>query len=246
MRKQLDNTALWNEAAKGGALLGAVSVGCLCLKEWAVTTESAFLIQAAAIVLWAVEFFGCILLMKKLMLDLRDRYEGVKMEHTYRLGRRMALLSGLLLASAQALFILRMPPEKIDTMFSEVTGALGLTASDQEDLGGMLDRLPLYTFLFQWAYRFLYGTLLAGFLSRYIFLQRLLGGTIIGREFPQPPEEQSGAGAPDAPDEQCGEQPESPEEQSGAGNPAGPEPPSANSEEPDHQDIEDENRPDEP
>ena len=201
MRK-LDNTALWNEAAKGGALLGAVSVGCLCLKEWAVTTESTFLVQAAAVILWAVEFFGCILLMKKLMLDLRDRYEGVKMEHTYRLGRRIALLSGLLLASAQALFIMRMPPENIDTMLAQVSGSLGLSASDLENAGGMLDRLPLYTFLFQWAYCFLYGTVLSSFLSRYIFLQRLFGGSLDIREFPQPdnrPDDQS------QPDEPSGE-----------------------------------------
>ena len=213
MRK-LDNTALWNEAAKGGALLGAVSVGCLCLKEWAAVSESAFLLQAAGIVLWAVEFFGCILLMKKLMLDLRDRYEGVKMEHTYRLGRRMALLSGLLLASAQALFILRMPPESIDTMLSQATESLGLTAADLENAGHLLDRLPLYTFLFQWAYCFLYGTLLAGFLSRYIFLQRVLGGSFIGREFPQQPDEQQGQELDQEPGQEPGRQsgPESPED----------------------------------
>lgn len=196
MQKVLDNTALWNEAAKGGALLGAVSVSCLCLKEWAGTTESAFLMQAAAVVLWAVEFFGCILLMKKLMLDLRDRYEGVKMEQTYKLGRRVALLSGLLLASAQALFILRMPPENLDTLMDTVGSSFGLTSADRENLGGMLDRMPLYTFLFQWAYCFLYGTVLSSILSRYIFLQRLLGGTLIGREFPQP-EDQDGDSLPE-------------------------------------------------
>jgi len=206
--QKLDNTALWNEAAKGGALLGAVSVGCLCLKEWAGTTESALLVQGAAVILWAVEFFGCILLMKKLMLDLRDRYEGVKMEHTYRLGRRCALLSGLLLASAQALFILRMPAESIDTMLAEVSGSLGLTAADRENASGMLDRLPLYTFLFQWLYCFLYGTVLSSFLSRYIFLQRLFGGSFEIREFPGPDSQPD-----DQPQEQPEEQPGEPEDQ---------------------------------
>ena len=231
MRK-LDNTALWNEAAKGGALLGAVSVGCLCLKEWAGTTERALLVQGAAVILWAVEFFGCILLMKKLMLDLRDRYEGVKMEHTYRLGRRAALLSGLLLASAQALFILRMPPESIDTMLSEVSGSLGLTAADLEKAGGMLDRLPLYTFLFQWLYCFLYGTVLSSFLSRYIFLQRLFGGSFEIREFPGPDSR---------PDEQPQEEPEDPSEDQ----PGEPEDQPDNRPENQPEDPQDDNRPDE-
>ena len=212
MKGKLDNTLLWNEAAKAGALLGLVSISCLALKELAGMSGSAFLVQAAAIILWAVEFFGCILLMKKLMLDLRDRYEGVKMEHTYKFGRRAALLSGLLLASAQALFILRMPPESIDTMLSQVSESFGLTAKDMENAGGILDRLPLYTFLFQWAYCFLYGTLLSGFLSRYIFLQRLLGGGIIGQEFPgadnrpDSPDEPQDNNGPDDPSEDPDEQ----------------------------------------
>lgn len=43
--------------------------------------------EAAAIILWVVEFFGCILIMKNIMLRFRDKYEGVKMEDTYKLGR---------------------------------------------------------------------------------------------------------------------------------------------------------------
>jgi len=191
MSKKLDNTVLWNEAAKAGALLGAVSVGCLVLKELAGMSGSAFLVQAAAIILWAVEFFGCILLMKKVQLDLRDHYENVKMEDTYRLGRRAAVLSGLLLASAHALVMLYMPQETMDEMVSELTGAMGMTASQKEQVDGMLGQLPIFTFLFQWAYCFLYGTVLSSIMSRYIFLQRLFGGPFQG-----PPKDE------DTPDEQ--------------------------------------------
>lgn len=178
---KIDNNTIWNEAAKAGAWLGAVSIGCLLLKEGAVLSGSSFLIQAATIILWAVEFFGCILLMKKLMLDMRDRYEGVKIEHTYTLGKRAALLSGLLLASAQALIIMRMPPEAIDEMLSQFTGSL--TAAQKESVEGMMDSLPLITFIFQWLYCYLYGTVLSSILSRYIFLQKLFGGNITIRTF---------------------------------------------------------------
>lgn len=190
MKGKVDNTILWNEAAKAGALFGALSVSCLVLKELAGTSGSAFLVQAAAIILWAVEFFGCILLMKKVQLDLRDKYQGVKMADCFRMGRRAALLSGLLLASAQALIILYMPQETLDTLVGELSSAMSMSPSQQEQVDGMLDKLPVMTFLFQWLYCYLYGTVLSSIMSRYIFLQKLFGG-------PFPP-----SGDEDTPDEQ--------------------------------------------
>ena len=189
MKKTLDNNTLWNEAAKAGAYLGAVSVGCLALKEWAGTSGSSFLIQAASIVLWAVEFFGCILLMKNLMLSLRDRYEGVKIQDTYKLGRRAALLSGLLLASAQVLFILQMPQAEMDEFVIQVTAALPVGSAGREEVEGMMDKLPVITFISQWIYCFLYGTVLSSILSRYIFLQKLFGGNFPPRDGNTPDEQ---------------------------------------------------------
>ena len=180
MKGKLDNTTLWNEAAKAGALLGLVSVSCLVLKELAGMSGSAFLAQAAVVILWSVEFFGCILLMKKVQLDLRDKYENVKMEDTFRLGRRAAALSGLLLASAQALIILYMPQETMDTLVSDISQAMSMTSSQKEQVEGMLDKMPLYSFVFQWLYCFLYGTVLSSIMSRYIFLQKLFGGPFDG------------------------------------------------------------------
>ena len=176
MKKQLDNTVLWNEAAKAGLLLGAVSIGCLLLKEWTAVAAGQFWQQAAGIVLWAVEFFGCILLMKKVMLSLRDRYQDVRMADTYKLGRRTALLSGLLLASAQALILLKMPQGEMATMLDQAVQTMKLSSADRDTLDSMVDRMPLLTFIFQWLYCYLYGTILSSILSRYIFLQKLFGG----------------------------------------------------------------------
>jgi hypothetical protein len=39
-----------------------------------------------------------------------------------------------------------------------------------------VDRLPLYTFIFQWLYCFLYGSLLSAIMARYIFMQDLFQG----------------------------------------------------------------------
>lgn len=170
-----DNTVIWNESAKAGLLFGAVSVACLGLKELSALSGSAFLVQAAAIILWVVEFFGCILLMKRFMLDFRDKYEGVQMADTARLGRRMALLSGLLLASAQALFIMQMPQEEMNALVDQLSSAMSMGASEREAMDGVIPRLPVLTFVFQWLYCYLYGTVLASILSRYIFMQEVLG-----------------------------------------------------------------------
>jgi len=190
MKKTLDNNTLWNEAAKAGAFLGGTSVGCLALKELAGMSGNNFLITAAAIILWAVEFFGCILIMKNVMLALKDRYEGVKMEDTYKLGRRAALLSGLLLASAQTLFILKMPEADMNDFVNQLSTALPMGASDREAMEGMMDKLPVVTFITQWIYCFLYGTVLSSVMSRYIFLQKLFGGTFPPREDDTTPDDQ--------------------------------------------------------
>ena len=180
MKGTIDNSTIWNEAAKAGALFGAVSIGCLLGKEFSALSGSTFLVTAAAVILWAVEFFGCILLMKNLMLRLKEKYEGVKMEHTYKFGRRAALLSGLLVASAQALIIINMPQEDMTSLFSEVTASL--SSAQREQVEGMTDKLPIYTFLFGWLYCFLYGTILSRIMSRYIFVQNLFQGNINNEE----------------------------------------------------------------
>ena len=175
MKRKMDNNAVWNEAGKGALYLGGLSVLCLSLKEVSALSGSNFLITAASVILWVVEFFGCILLMKRSMLDFRDKYEGVQMTDTARLGRRMALLSGLLLASAQALFIMKMPQEEMNTLVDQLSTAMSMGASEREAMDGVLTKLPVYTFVFQWLYCFLYGTVLASILSRYIFMQEGFG-----------------------------------------------------------------------
>ena len=170
---KLDSKTLWNEAGRVGFVFGGFSSLCLVLKEGAGLTGSSFLVTAAAIILWAVEFFGCILLMKKYMLDLRDKYDDVTMVDAYRFGRRVALLSGLILAAVDALLIMKMPQETVTSVMSELSAAMpaGMGHVSEDDLGRLVDKLPLYTFLGQWLYCFLYGSLLSAIMSRYIFLQ---------------------------------------------------------------------------
>ena len=173
VKMKLDNKTLWNEAGRVGFVFGGFSSLCLVLQEGAALTGSTFLVQAAAIILWAVEFFGCILLMKKYMLDLRDKFDDVTMVDAYRFGRRVALLSGLILAAVDAVIIMKMPQDTVESVISELNTAVSgkLGAGFEGEVGKFVDKLPLYTFLGQWLYCFLYGSLLSAIMSRYIFLQ---------------------------------------------------------------------------
>jgi len=170
---KLDSKTLWNEAGRVGFVFGGFSSLCLLLKEGAALTGSTFLVQAAAIILWAVEFFGCILLMKKYMLDLRDKFDGVTVEDTYRFGRRIALLSGLILAAVDAILIMKMPPETVESVVTELNTAITskMGAGYEGEIGRFVDKLPLYTFIGQWLYCFLYGSLLSAIMSRYLYVQ---------------------------------------------------------------------------
>ena len=173
VRMKLDSKTLWNEAGRVGFVFGGFSSLCLVLKEASALTGSTFLVQAAAIILWAVEFFGCILLMKKYMLDLRDKFDGVTVVDTYRFGRRVALLSGLILAAVDTVLIMKMPQETLENVVSELSTAITskMGAGYEGEIGRFVDKLPLYTFIGQWLYCFRYGSLLSGIMSRYLYMQ---------------------------------------------------------------------------
>lgn len=188
MKKNLDNNALWNEAAVTGLFFAAVSIACLMGKQLVAGTGKLLLIQTVGVVLWIAEFAGCIVLMRKRMIRLRDSYYGVTIQDSYRFGRRAALLSGLLVASAHALIIMKMPADAMDTMIGQVSQQLQLSSSEIDSMGRVVDNLPLGTFIFEWIYCFLYGTVLSAIMSRYVFIQRLFDGT--PDDDPNAPDEQ--------------------------------------------------------
>lgn len=174
MEGRAGNNDIWNEAGKGALYVGGLSVLCLTLKELSGGSGSSFLVSAASVILWMVEFFGCIYLMRRAMLVFRDRFQDVTPDQTVRLGRRIALLSGLLLASAQALFVMQMPQDSVQALFDQIGERMQFTAEQMEQAAAVLDRLPVFTFVFQWLYCWLYGSVLSSILSRTLFLQDLM------------------------------------------------------------------------
>ena len=169
----MESNTIWNEAGKAGLVFGGFSSLCLSLKELAGLSGSNVLIQAAAIVLWAVEFFGCIVLMKRYLILMRDRFNADEVD-CRSFGKRTALLSGLILASVQTVFILKMPPETLNEAIATASASLGASAKDQMEAA--LDALPAVTFFAQWFYCFIYGTILSSILTRYVIVEEIMNG----------------------------------------------------------------------
>jgi len=72
-----------------------------------------------------------------------------------------------------AFLIMKLPQDTVADVVNELTSSVTaqLGSGYAAQMEQVVDRLPLYTFIFQWLYCFLYGSLLSGILSRYIFLQ---------------------------------------------------------------------------
>ena len=100
MKETIDNRTIWNNAAKTALVFAAVTIVCNLLKRGlAALNPPSFLLMLGSFVLWAAEFIGCIYLMIFFMKKLVRDYEGVINTDTYKYGRRIALLSAIVIAS---------------------------------------------------------------------------------------------------------------------------------------------------
>lgn len=179
MKEAVSEKNIWNDAARIGIVFGLFSSACLGLKELSALSGSTFLVGLVGIVLWAVEFFGCIWMMRHFMIAEAKKYQGMQQRDLYKFGRRVALLSGLILAAVNAYAVSLVPPEMMEETLSAVASSVpgGMQAEAQEQIGSMLDKFPLYTFVGQWLYCFLYGTILSAIMSRYVFMYSIITGS---------------------------------------------------------------------
>ena len=77
----------------------------------------------------------------------------------------------------------------MNELIDQMVQAMPMGTSGRSELESMMDNLPIITFFSQWIYCFLYGTVLASIMSRYIFLQKLFGGPFPPKESDTPDDE---------------------------------------------------------
>ena len=173
MKQKPDNSTIWNRAAVLGLAFGAISTACLVCKYISMLRlgEHAMVQNLVNGLLWAAEFFGCIFLMRSCIVSFRMAWPGSSINDAVKFGRRIALLSGLILASAEAISIMNMPQEEINASIESIASDMSsrLGSQEREQLMSLSDYMPQVMFFSQWLYCFLYGALLSSALATYIY-----------------------------------------------------------------------------
>lgn len=168
MKENLTNGASWNEAAKAGLILGAISSAYLGLTELFTLIGSPVLQGFLKTVCWAGKVGLCIWLMVFLMKKFAGKYSGVSNSDTFRFGARTALLSALIVAAVYAAVLIFTPPETVEQTFDAITSQLAgqLDSNSLQMMDSIKENMPVLTFFSQLIYCFTFGLILSLIVSR--------------------------------------------------------------------------------
>ena len=170
MEGKISSGLLWNEAGKAGLALGLVSTVYMFLNLLLSGGGAGFLGGILSFLLWLGKLVLCIWLMGFFMKRLVARYPEADNAATFRFGTRTALLSSLLFSAASLANVLFISK---DAMMEQWEAAISsyssmLDSNSMEMLDRMQANLPQITFISNFIYCFLFGTILALILSRNI------------------------------------------------------------------------------
>ena len=161
----------WNEAAKYGLIFGAIPAAYLYLGhiQVALGISGAFA-SILGFILWAAKLTGCIMLMKYVMRKFYLKHPESVASDIFRLGVLIALLSALVYSVVAVADILYVFPEYYDAVYTAVIEeyAKVLPAQQIDDIKTILADAPKFTFIGNFIYCFLFGTILSFILSRNI------------------------------------------------------------------------------
>lgn len=169
MKESISSRLIWGEASKSALAFAAVTICCGLIKRGiAAWDPGTFVTALLGAILWAGEFFGCIWLMMFFMRKLVRDFDGVMNTDTNRYGRRIALLSAIVIASVNFLILYFTPDEELQKTIDEALAAYAsmLDSNSMSVMEDMMQNLPVITFFSNLIYCFLYGTLLSAILSR--------------------------------------------------------------------------------
>lgn len=165
------NRLIWKKASERGALLGGLSVLCLALKQLAATSGVQLLVAGGGIILWLVEFFGCILILRDAMKRQEAEVPGTTNRDSYLLGKRMCIFSSFILALSVVALVLYVPDNIFAASFAQAseTYASALGADARSILADMdIAERPGVLFFSQFLYAWLYGCIVSSILARNI------------------------------------------------------------------------------
>ena len=162
----LDNNTIRQEASKAGLVFGTVSGGYIFLSQWLSATGPVG--SGVNLVLEAAKIVGLILLMKHFMMLLSSLYEAVSSRQTLRFGIYTAFFSALITAACAYIAYAYVYPDaaaKATDIIYEIYGS-SMDSNTRSVLQTMENDFPMIAFASNFAWCFLYGTVLSLILSR--------------------------------------------------------------------------------
>lgn len=171
MEQNVIQKNMWNTAGKAGLVLGLISTAYMFITKWTGQAEmSAFLVMILNGLLWCLKFGGCIWVMMFFMKKYCAENPDADNKRTRRLGSMMALLSALVYSAFCLADVTFISPDFYTDQIDQAmqTAAPMLDSNSLAEVEGMMNKLPQITFFSNLIYCFVYGSLLAAILSRYI------------------------------------------------------------------------------
>ncbi len=158
---------LWNEAAGKGFLLGLFTFLCRILSQSITLNGPSSGTAVLGIVIWFIQFAGCIWLMKVFMERLAAKYDGVDNKDTARYGMRLALASSIVFSAGMLADILFIAPEIVEEQMDMYYRMYGqyMDTNTQAMFRKVEDSYPEIVFFSTLTYSFLYGVVLSRILS---------------------------------------------------------------------------------
>lgn len=166
--------SLWNEAARGGLVLGLVSIVYMVINSLTAKINAsgagAALVNVGNILLWVFKLYLCIRLMKYFMQKYAAGRDGITNSGSFKFGTATALLSALLFSGFSLAWMLFIQPDMFEDAMASATQMYEnmLTADQLESMQELAPRLPTIAFFVNLVWCWLFGTVLAAIFSRNI------------------------------------------------------------------------------
>ena len=157
-----EKNTFWESAGKAGLVLGGVSILYLMITALIDTVSAdglSIFLKLFSTVLWIAKIVGCILLMRIFMVRFAQANPEADRPRVFRFGMATALLSALLYSAAFLAYVTFIAPGLFEEVLFRMADYNPMI--DDSVIDSVLPALPAFTFFFNLAYCFVFGTVVA-------------------------------------------------------------------------------------
>lgn len=162
----------WNQAAKSGLILGAITTGYYLINLLISSLEVGALVKATlnilSLVLWGAKIYYCLKVLKTSMQKYSLMDAEADNSKVFRFGMAVAALSALIAAAVSLCDILFIHPDALNESLEILKSTEGMTESMISMMEDLIPAMPNYTFFVNLIYCFLFGTIASAIYSRNI------------------------------------------------------------------------------